>query len=348
MKKISERENYLRALEFRYPEWIPCSVYFSVISWKRYREDLKKIILRHPLISFPDYEERYEKFNELPPVYRENEYYRDSWGCLWYNIQEGMEGQVVEHPLADWEVLKTYKPPAPYKKSERGERDWEKIEKEIKEQKKKGILTWGDGERLFDRLYFLRGFENLMMDFATDDPHLPQLIEMLLEYELRLINKWLEIGVDIMYFHTDVGTQNGLMISPAKFRKYIKPMFKKLFTTCRKAGIHVYLSSDGRLLEIVDDLVECGVSMHDPQLRANTIDGIAKAYRGKMCINLDLDRQMFPFCKPEDIRQQVKDAVEKLNLLEGGLMIFASISGADVSLENIEAICQAFEEFCFK
>jgi hypothetical protein len=69
--------------------------------------------------------------------------------------------------------------------------------------------------------------------------------------------------------------------------------------------------------------------MHDPQLRANTLEGIAGAYKGKMCINLDMDRQMFPFCAPEDIMQQVKESVEKLNLPEGGLMIFAAIFGAN-------------------
>ena len=231
-------------------------------------------------------------------------------------------------------------------KSERGERDWEKVKKDIQERRRKGLLTTGDGERLFDRLYFLRGFENLMIDLATDAPKFPRLIEMLLDYEMRLVSKWLEIGVDIINFHTDIGTQNGLMISPAKFRKYIKPMFKEIFTACRKAGTHVSLCSDGRLLQIVDDLVECGVSMHDPQLRANTLDGIEKIYKGKMCINLDLDRQMFPFCKPEDIRRQVKEVVEELGSPQGGLMVFGSVFGGDVSLENIETLCQAMEEYC--
>ena len=84
-----------------------------------------------------------------------------------------------------------------------------------------------------------------MIDFATDAPELSRLIEMLLHYEMRLVKKWLEIGVDIVYFHSDIGTQSGLMISPAKFRRYIKPMFKELFTLCRKAGavgqmVHLY------------------------------------------------------------------------------------------------------------
>ena len=106
------------------------------------------------------------------------------------------------------------------------------------------------------------------------------------------------------------------------------------------------LSSDGRLLEIVDDLIECGVSRHDPQFRANTLAGIEEFYKGKLCINLDLDRQMFPFCRPDDIRQQIKDGVEQLNLPEGGLMIWADVRDPEIPLENIEAMCQAAYEYC--
>lgn len=341
------RRNYLKALEFQYPEWIPCAVSFSPATWKKHREKLEDIVVRHPLI-FGSYEKSSRDFDAMPPCYREGEYYTDNWRCVWYNIQEGLEGQVVRFPLADWKALDTYRPPDYLTKTEREERDWEKIKRDIEERRNKGLLTVGSGERLFDRLYFLRGFRNLMIDIVMDDPNLPRLIKMLEDYEMKLIGKWLEIGVDMIVFHTDIGTQHGLMISPAKFRKYIKPMFKFLFTTCRKAGTHVHLSSDGRLLDIVDDLIECGVSAHDPQLRANTLEGIIKAYKGKMCIDLDLDRQMFAFCTPADIRQQVKEAVEKLSLPEGGLMMKAQISGGNVSLENIEAICHSMEEFCLR
>ena len=205
----------------------------------------------------------------------------------------------------------------------------------------------GSGERLFDRLYFLRGFENLMIDIATDHQNLPRLINMLLDYQLTLVQKWLDVGVDAIEFHTDIGTQNALMISPQQFRKYIKPMFKEIFSVCRKAGVHVLLSSDGNLLEIVDDLVECGVSRHDPQLRANTLQGIERTYKGKMCINLDLDRQMFPFCRPGDIRRQIEEVIERLGSPRGGLMISGSIFGGDVPLENIDALCSSLVELCW-
>jgi hypothetical protein len=342
---VDERENWLRAVEFRGPAWIPCRVSFSPSAWKVYREDLERIALAHPHI-FPRYEPGSVDFDAMPLAYREGEPYRDNWGCLWKNIQEGLEGQVIEHPLANWSALPTYRPPDLMRHTERGTRDWAQTEAEIVDQRRQGLLTWGQGERLFDRLYFLRGFTNLMFDFAEEPPELAQLIAMLTDHELALVERWLQIGVDVIGFHTDIGTQTGLMISPRSFRKYVKPMFYTLFQACRRAGVHVYLSSDGRLVDIVDDLVACGVSVHDPQLRANTLDGIARAYRGKLCAEVDLDRQGFPFMKPDEIRQQIRDVVRVMSAPEGGLMVLASISAADVPLANIEAICRAMEDYC--
>ena len=342
---MTERENYLRALEFNYPEWISCRVGASLHAWKTHGRELEKIALAHPRL-FRDYTPGDFESCRMPPVYRQGESFRDNWGCLWHNIESGLEGQVVEHPLADWDALDTYQPPDVETQTERGDRDWDAARRDIERLRAKGELTGGSGERLFDRLYFLRGFENLMVDIATDDPRLAKLIDMLTQYELRLVGKWLEIGVDMVGFHTDIGTQQALMISPAKFRQHIKPMFKTLFQTCRRAGTHVSLSSDGRLVEIVDDLVECGVSLHDPQLRANTLEGIARAYKGKLCANVDLDRQSFPFLTPKGLDRQIRDVVDVMAAPEGGLMVMASITAGDVPLANIAAICEAMETYC--
>jgi hypothetical protein len=338
------RDNYLKTLEFRKPDWIPCSFGISPATWKGYRDKLEDIIVAYPRI-FGYYKRRGQGFDNFSGPYAEG-YYTDNWGCVWHNVQPGLEGQVVGHPLEDWKALDDYAFPDPLVYNERGRWDWDRIIEDVERRRELGLLTSGTGERLFDRLYFLRGFKNLMRDIVTDDPHLPKLLERFQEHEMILIKKWLEIGVDIMSFHTDIGMQTGLMISPLQFRKYVKPLFKELFTTCRRAGVHVGLSSDGRLLDIVDDLVECGVSVNDPQFRANTLDGIERVYKGKLCIDLDLDRQMFAFCKPKDIHDQIRESVERLNSPDGGFMMKAEVSGTNVPLENIEAICMAMEQFC--
>ena len=171
---MSHSENWLRAVEYRRPEWIPISAAFAPVAWRTHREGLEEVVLRHPVL-FPGYRAGQRDFDAAyDPGNREGELYRDNWDCVWDNAHGGIEGQVVGHPLADWDALKDYQPPDPRKFSERGTMDWAKITAQFAEQKAKGENRWGNGERLFDRLYFLRGFENLMMDFATDDPHVRQ------------------------------------------------------------------------------------------------------------------------------------------------------------------------------
>ena len=144
---ISQRENYLRMLGFRYPQWIPCSVGFAPLFWNRYRENLEQIVLAHPRI-FPDYKvEDRDFYDDMPPVYRQGETYRDNWDCLWLNVQNGLEGVVVEHPLADWSALESYRMPDPLVDVERGEekKDWEESAREVQESKASGKLASGNG-----------------------------------------------------------------------------------------------------------------------------------------------------------------------------------------------------------
>jgi uroporphyrinogen decarboxylase len=160
------------------------------------------------------------------------------------------------------------------------------------------------------------------------------------------VDQWVKIGMDIISFHTDIGTQNGLMISPEGFRRHLKPLFDPLFRKIRKAGSIVLLSSDGRILQLIDELVGYGLQVHDPQLRANGFADIKKTYKGKLCINLDLDRQGFPFMTPGELRDQVHQAVDELADPKGGLMLMAQVYG-EVPLRNIHALADALEEFCF-
>ncbi len=345
-KTMSERENYLRAVEGRYPQWIPIKFELFPAVWKTYGKKLEDLVMGHTLI-FSEFEKG-EKlwFEAEDPLFKYHEHYEDDWGCVWYNVRDGNLGQVVLHPLADWKNLDAIKIPDPLEQI-----NWDSIERKAREAKQKGMPVVGEPESFaqvgfFDRLQFLRGLENLLVDFITEPPELQTLIDIVLEYNLKYIRRYLEIGVDIMWFHGDIGTQRGPMFSPEVFRKILKPAYTEMYQTCREAGAHVWYSSDGNLLEIIDDLVDCGVTIHDPQVRANTIDGIAKAYRGKLCAMVDIDEQMLPFCSPEDIDRQIREIVEKVGSPEGGLIIYA-IPSEDVPLENIEAICSGWENYCF-
>jgi len=313
---MTHEENYYRTIEFGTPEYIICNVSLLPATWGRYQKELEELVLRHPII-FGDREAEPDRdFENYGGTYAEGEH-PDIWGCVWRNIRGGMESLVVEHPLDDWAKLEDYEPPVP------------------------GPMIHGF---MYMRLYFLRGFENFMMDLVEEPPQLQKMIDMVLDYNMTATAKLLEDKPRIAHYGDDLGNQDRLPMGPEKWRKYLKPCFAKIFGACRNAGAHVYLHTDGHILDIIPDLAECGVSVLNPQIRANTLDGLVEKCKGKVAVNLDLDRQMFPFCAPEDIDPHVHEAVAKLGSKEGGLMLSAECA-PDVPPENIEAICLAMEKY---
>jgi hypothetical protein len=104
------------------------------------------------------------------------------------------------------------------------------------------------------------------------------------------------------------------------------------------------MHTDGHIVEIIPDLIDCGVNVVNPQVRANGLDNLARVCKGRVCVDLDLDRQLFPFCTPQEIDDHVHAAVETLGSSDGGLWLKAEI-GFDVPLENVEAICTALEKY---
>ncbi|MDD4494673.1 MAG: uroporphyrinogen decarboxylase family protein [Eubacteriales bacterium] len=138
--------------------------------------------------------------------------------------------------------------------------------------------------------------------------------------------------------------QKGLAIGPDKWRKYIKPCFKAMYEMVKKAGKYVYMHTDGMIYEIIPDLKECGVDMINPQFSANGLDNLIRVCKGKIPIDLDLDRQLFPFASPSQIDDHVRQSVEELYLPEGGLALKAEI-GYEVPLNNVAVLFDALRKY---
>jgi uroporphyrinogen decarboxylase len=310
-------EDQRRAMEFRNPEHIPVSVSILPAAWMKYREKMEAVTARHPLL-FGNPEGKRDFDAVWTPTYAEGEHV-DAWGCVWSNVHRGREAIVTGHPLPTRESVRGMKAPA------------------VDAGLPHGFM--------FLRLMDLRGFEELMLDFAEEPPELEKLIGTVLEYNLGQVDRLLASKPgDMAVFGDDLGMQAALPISPAKWRKYLKPCYAAIFGRVRKAGLPVYFHSDGHIHEIIPDLVECGVTVINPQSRANGLDNLAKVCRGKVCVDLDLDRQMFPFCTPAEVDAHVREAVEKLGSPAGGLWLKAEVAD-DVPLPVVEAICLALEKY---
>jgi len=344
---LSERENYLRNAHFRGPEWIPCSVSISWASWLQWREEMEEVVARHPLL-FPGFQKGRRNYDADPgPAHRGHDLFTDAWGCVWQSEIPGLEGQVVEHPLADWTAFEHYSPPDPDTHNDRSPADWEAARQRVGRAREEGRVAWGSVPHgfLFMRLYYLRGFDNFMMDVAAEDPRLDELVQMLVDHNLRLLDRWLALGVDAVSFGDDLGTQTASMLGPRYFRRYIQPGYRKLFGRCRDADALVMLHSDGFLMDIMDDILASGVTIINPQDLCNGIEELAREVKGRVCIRLDVDRQrIVPFGTPAEIRELIEEEVRKLGSPEGGLELQCGVY-PPTSPENVDAVSSAMEEF---
>lgn len=339
--------NLLRTIYFDYPEWVPCRVGLMPATWIKYREDLEALVLAHPRI-FPGYEKGSKDFDLLDNPLYELGRHIDCWSTVWENVERGLDSIPVLYPLADWSAFDNYVPPDPLVDDMFGPRDWEQVRRLLDEAKQRGDLAVGSGlwhGFMYMRLFYLRRFENLMVDLAADDPRLQKLIQMVEDYNAGVIRKLLALGAEYMSFGDDLGLQNSLPMSPAMWRKFIKPSYARLFGLCREAGVPVYLHTDGHILEIIPDLIEVGVSVLNPQFRANGLAGLKEVAKGRVALDQDLDRQLFPFATPPQIEDHIGEVFEALYMPQGGLMLYAECE-PDVPLENIDAICTTLERIC--
>ena len=309
-----------KAMLFETPDHIPVDVGFLPGTWHRHGQALVDLVGRHPVIferlTPPADPARAEQNN---PMYNVGSSV-DEWGCVWENVQAGVLSIVKTHPVPTREQVRTLKPPA-----------------QVSPGFEHGFM--------FLRLADLRGFEELMVDFAEQPPELARLIEIVLEHNLRKLDVVLprQPKGSLMVFGDDLGTQKALPISPATWRRYLKPCYQAIFSRCRQAGCYVFMHTDGCIHEIIPDLIECGVNVLNPQVGANGLDNLVRTCKGKVCVDLDLDRQMFPFASADQIRRHIRQCAEALYLSEGGLWLLAEC-GPELPLETIETICSTLEE----
>jgi len=308
-----------QAMMYEHPDEIPVSCWAVPSTWAEHGANLAALAKEYPefISGVPDYE---NPETLIQGNYRSGEY-TDEWGCVWSNIQEGIIGMVTGHPLPRREDILTLEIP----------------------KNRDGNIPHGF---MYLRLLDLRGFEEAMIDFAEECDELQILIDKVAEYnrlQVEVILPRYKPG-DLIIFGDDLGMQHGLAIGVDKWRKYLKPAFTRIYAPVKAKGCHVYMHTDGYIIDIIPDLVECGVDIVNPQYRANGLENLARLCKGKIPIDLDLDRQLFPVATPSQIDDHVRECVETLYLPEGGLALKIELGG-DYPLENIVAIFDAVRKY---
>lgn len=187
--------------------------------------------------------------------------------------------------------------------------------------------------------------ENALVWMITDEEFVDELLDKILEHNLKVIDIYNEYDLDAIYFGDDWGQQKGLIMGPNHWRRFIKPRMAKMYERAKKNGKFVLQHSCGDCAEILEDLMEIGLDCYQtfqpeiydvPEVKARVGDRLA--FWGGIST-----QQALPYITPEQV-PEVADAIKNMAYGNGGY-IWAPTHAIefDVPPENLVALLKHFQ-----
>jgi uroporphyrinogen decarboxylase len=203
------------------------------------------------------------------------------------------------------------------------------------------------GHDLLNQLFRVRGMEAGMMDLLLNVDFVEAFLDRLTETIITAQQLFLsEVGdlVDVHFTADDLSGQFGPLISPALYRKLIKPRWAKIIDAIkRKTKAKIFYHSCGAIVEFIPDLIDIGVEIINPvQVTAAEMDSATLKKRFGKRLSFwggGCDTQhILPTGTPEAVRREVRRRIADLG--PGGGFVFNPVHNIQplVPIENVMAM----------
>lgn len=350
---MGPREALIRAIEFRGPAWTPYLIACNPDQLREHSSPERVEALRQGLRALGAHEAGdsftaqdltvnvVPRETALPAPYRplQPEEWLDEWGVVWACREFP---RVIGHPLeADWALAERYALPDPLAPGR-----YDEARRRLAQHPDRYRLghVWFT---LFERLWFLRGFNNMLADPYLYPEEFSALADRIVAFSVASIEQQLALGVDGIYFSDDWGTQNRLLMNPDDWRRWYKPLYRRMFDAVHAGGAHVWMHLCGHIVPILPDLIDLGLNLLNPiQPLAMNLETLGAEFGGHVCFHGGVDVQgTLPRGTPADVRREVRHLVELFGSYSGGYIGGTSHSiMPETPPENVLALFQAFHE----
>ena len=196
----------------------------------------------------------------------------------------------------------------------------------------------------------LRGNEKALFDL-TDEAYMTAYVERLAAFTCGYIRALLEAGrgaVEVVRADDDVGTMDRLMVSPAMWRRYYKPAWRRAFAIVHEYGATVWFHSCGHVEPLLDDLLEIGVDCWNPfpeYVKGNDHRRLAAWRRGRLARDGGVNHLVLVKGTPDEVAAETR-RVLGLFAPDGGLLIGPSqVFTEDMPTANIVALFETARQY---
>ena len=225
---------------------------------------------------------------------------------------------------------------------------WARVPERVAELHARGLAAEGGLEcTIFERAWYLRGMEQLFADFAENPAFAEALLERVTAISCALAERFARADVDVLGLGDDVSQQHGMLLSPAAWRRWLKPRLARVIASARavKPDLLVKYHSDGNPEAIIPELIEIGVDVLNP-VQPECLDpaDLKRRYGDRLAFWGTIGTQTtMPFGTPAEIAEVVRERVRTVGAGGGLLLAPTHVLQPDVPWGNIVALFDAIE-----
>ena len=257
-------------------------------------------------------QQRNESFEDL-----EHGLFKDMFGVVWdKGSQEGDFGVVHEYLLKE-PSLDGYTFPEPDERL-----ICEKCEKLVAQRDK--FTMYIIGFSLFERAWTLRSMEELLCDMLDEPEFVDELLDRIVEYNLKVVDIVSQYPIDCVFFGDDWGMQKGLIIGYPLWKKFIGPRIEKEYAYVKSKGLFVAQHSCGDCSEVF------------PDLKAYDIEYFKKAFGDRITFFGGISTQkLLPYATPEELKKEMARIIGILSKDGGYIIAPTHAMPGDTPAENV-------------
>jgi len=191
----------------------------------------------------------------------------------------------------------------------------------------------------------LRGMDRLLMDMAAEPVMAEAIIDKVGRFAVDFNRRSLQrVGtqLDLYVLWDDIAMQDGMMMGPAQWNRYLKKWYEVLYADAKQYGLKVFYHCCGSFHPIIPTLIDIGVDILDPvQTSAREMDlrTLKRRYGNNVCWHGGVDVQkLLPHGTASAVRDAVRQAKEIFGR-DGGIVLGPSHEiTPDTPIENILAV----------
>ncbi len=266
-------------------------------------------------------------------------HYRDAFGTVWRTDE--LPAVVVERGLKapsfegyDFPSIETF------------------LDPDLKTEVKKRVAESPDAftivsaELCLWESWYVRGFEDTLMDCVIEEDFYTELLDRMTELCLAWIKECADIPASGIMMGDDWGDQRGVLIGPERWRQFYKPRYARIFKAIHDQGKVALMHCCGSVASIMDDIVEIGLDVIEsvqPEAAGMNPYELKREWGDKITFWGCLGSQStIPFATPTELREEIRRLRSDMSKGGGYILAPAKPLRPETPTENAVALVEEF------